>query len=443
MVHERKCARRLTAAGWARAAWRSRGRSARCDAARVRWGRRGRALDRGVHGTLRVGRTATEVAARSGPGDVALLDHIDLDTGSARELVAAGVGAVLNAAPGLSGRHPAGGTALLVRAGIPVLDGMGTDVFGRVRDGQRVVVDVEDACLLDDEGRGVASVLGRGAVQTDATTRDAGEAARVGLALRASTLAADAAELLAGDPEVVLDEVPLSAFGARQRAAAVPVPAAALAAWCRDRTVLLVQPGEAAAEVLTDARGWLRRVRPTVLLADAPDGAPAGPTLVALAAAGCRTDVLVGDLLTASEPELTAAALRVVRAPGEGASQGQRRIAGLGLDGARADTRLPATALGLAVALQAGAAVVVTAGVPAGLLDLLESGRSTAAALAVLRLRAGGRVVDLSAVAALLPPPGHPAAGPTAVLFAGVAAAATTLALSEPGRVLLHTWGFL
>ena len=45
----------------------------------------------GVHGTARVDAAAARLAGRARPGDIAVIEHLDLDGGSARLLVAAGV----------------------------------------------------------------------------------------------------------------------------------------------------------------------------------------------------------------------------------------------------------------------------------------------------------------------------------------------------------------
>src|SRR5258708_27348056 len=61
----------------------------------------------GVIGVARVSRQAREVATRIAPGEIAVLDEVDLDRDGARALVARQVAAVVNVAPSISGRYPA------------------------------------------------------------------------------------------------------------------------------------------------------------------------------------------------------------------------------------------------------------------------------------------------------------------------------------------------
>src|SRR5215469_2381422 len=91
--------------------------------------RRARASEPGVvAGPVRVDRRTKRLAGRLRPGDIALIDHLDLDRMAAESLVAARVGAVLNAQPSISGRYPNLGPQLLVAAGIPLVDDLGEDV---------------------------------------------------------------------------------------------------------------------------------------------------------------------------------------------------------------------------------------------------------------------------------------------------------------------------
>ena len=89
----------------------------------------------GVHGPARVHRRTPSVLGRLHAGDVAVLDHLDMDRASAQALVDAGVVAVVNASPMISGRYRNRGPQLLVEAGLTVVDSVGPDIFDRVRDG--------------------------------------------------------------------------------------------------------------------------------------------------------------------------------------------------------------------------------------------------------------------------------------------------------------------
>src|SRR5258706_16399347 len=104
--------------------------------------RRARSAEPGViTGTVRLDRRTKRLVGRLRAGDVAVIDHIDLDRVAADSLVSVGVSAVLNAKPSISGRYPNLGPEVLVQAGIPLLDDLGDELFDRLRDGETVRVE--------------------------------------------------------------------------------------------------------------------------------------------------------------------------------------------------------------------------------------------------------------------------------------------------------------
>ncbi|MEZ5137862.1 MAG: putative cytokinetic ring protein SteA [Acidimicrobiales bacterium] len=98
----------------------------------------------------RVDRRTKDLARRLVPGEIAVIDHLDLDTVATEALLAAGVRAVVNAAACISGRYPNPGPLLLPAAGIPVVDGVGPMVMSSLVDGDVLTID-GDRILRDGE----------------------------------------------------------------------------------------------------------------------------------------------------------------------------------------------------------------------------------------------------------------------------------------------------
>src|SRR6476661_1568228 len=114
--------------------------------------RRGRADDLpGVSGAARLDRRTKNLTKRLRPGDVAVIDHVDLDRVAAEALVGCQVAAVVNVSPSVSGRYPNLGPEVLLAAGIPLLDHVGSDVFGQVREGDRLRVHDDTVYAADGE----------------------------------------------------------------------------------------------------------------------------------------------------------------------------------------------------------------------------------------------------------------------------------------------------
>src|SRR6201989_3291673 len=103
----------------------------------------------GIVAVARVDQRTKNITKRLSPGEIAIIDHSDLDRVSAEELIRHKVAAVVNAAVSITGRYPNLGPKLLLDAGIPVVDGVGQDVFARVTDGAVVRLDQETLYLGD------------------------------------------------------------------------------------------------------------------------------------------------------------------------------------------------------------------------------------------------------------------------------------------------------
>src|SRR4051794_3710506 len=106
---------------------------------RVRLSQRGRARpgeQPGVVAVARADKRTKNLTKRLRPGEIAVIDHLDLDRVSAEALVACRAGAVVNASPSTSGRYPNLGPEILVEAGIPLVDDLGRDVMDAVVEGE-------------------------------------------------------------------------------------------------------------------------------------------------------------------------------------------------------------------------------------------------------------------------------------------------------------------
>src|SRR6476469_2021395 len=113
--------------------------------------RRTRSVEPGaVSGTARLDRRTKRLVGRLRPGDIAIIDHVDIDRVAADSLVAVGVTAVLNAKPSISGRYPNLGPEVLIQAGIVLVDDLGEEVFTAVREGATVRIE-GDTVLVGGE----------------------------------------------------------------------------------------------------------------------------------------------------------------------------------------------------------------------------------------------------------------------------------------------------
>jgi len=334
--------------------------------------RRGRSGERlpGAHGVARLDRRTKDLTKRLKPGDIAVIDHVDIDRVSADALVTCRVAAVVNAAPSTSGRYPNLGPEILLAAGIPLLDDVGTDIFSAIREGD--VIRVDGGTVYLDE-----TVVAKGTEQ-DAVSIDAAMAeARAGLHTQLEAFAANTMEYLLKERALLLDGV------------GVPDVRTDFAG----RHVLVVVRGYDYREDLAVLAPYIREYRPLLLGVDG--GADA------LIEAGYKPDVIVGDMDSVSDSALRCGAEVIVHAYADGRAPGLQRVQDLGVTGVVFPAAGTSEDVALLLADEKGATLIVAVGTHATLVEFLDKGRQGMASTFLTRLRVGGKLVDARGVARL------------------------------------------
>jgi len=358
-----------------------------------------------VRGVARVDRRTKRLTKRLRPGDVAVIDHLDLDRVSAEALVACSPAAVVNASASTSGRYPNLGPEILVEAGIPVLDAVGADVMTALRDGVRVEI-ADDRLLLD----GTPVATGR-RLTAEAVAADM-EAARAGLSLQLEAFAANTMEFLRRERDLLLDGV------------GVPDIRTVL----EGRHALVVVRGYHYKDDLVTLRSYVREYRPVLIGVDG--GADA------ILEAGWKPDLIVGDMDSVSDAALRSGAEIVVHAYRDGRAPGLERVRQLGIDA----VVFPATGTSEDVAMlladDKGATLIAAVGTHVTLVEFLDKGRSGMASTFLTRLRVGGKLVDAKGVSRLY----RSRISNRQVLMllaAGVLALVVALAVTPTGQAIL------
>ncbi len=328
----------------------------------------------GVSGVARVDRRTKNLTKRLKPGEIAIIDHVDLDRVSAEALVACGAGAVVNVRPSVSGRYPNLGPEILVEAGIPLVDSVGADLLSEVHEGERLRV---DGSTIFRDGSTDSVPIGKGNLQTEESLTDLMDAARQGLSAQLEAFAANTMEYLKRERELLLDGVGVPDIETR----------------IRGRHVLIVVRGYDYKEDLAMLGHYIREYRPVLIGVDG--GADA------LLETGLKPDLIVGDMDSVSDAALRSGAELVVHAYRDGRAPGLERLAHLGLRG----VAFPATGTSEDVAMlladDKGAELIVAVGTHATLVEFMDKGRSGMASTFLTRLRVGSKLVDAKGVSRL------------------------------------------
>ena len=319
---------------------------------------------------MRLDPSTRAVLARIRPGDIALLDEVDLDHVTAETLVRAGAGAVVNVAPSISGRYPALGAARLVEAGIPLLDAVGTDVVGRISDGDVVRLDGRELFVGH-------RVIAAGTLQDADSVAAATATATAGLQAQLEAFAGSTHAFLESERGLLLDGV------------GIPETTTDL----EGRAVLVVARGPRDDEDLADLRLWVREQRPVLI------GVGAGADV--LLSAGYSPDLVVGDMEDVSDDALRSGAELVVHEFRDGRTPGLERARQHRVSPVLFPASATSEDLAVLLAVHGGASLVVTAGTADDLVELLDRDRSGMTSTVLTRLRAGGLLVDARGVAQL------------------------------------------
>jgi uncharacterized membrane-anchored protein len=331
--------------------------------------RRGKAEEPpGVVGVARVDLKTKVLVRRLEPGDIAVIDHPDLDRVSADELIACRVAAVVNAASSVTGRYPNMGPRLLLDAGIPLVDDVGKEVLSRVCDGAAVRLDKDTLYNSSDQ------VIAKGVLLTEAALTKAMEDANAGVATQIDAFAANTLEFLRRERDLLT------------KGADLPK----LTTSMRDRHVLVVVRGYRYREDLRALRPYIREYRPVLLAVDG--GADA------LLEAGYRPHMIIGDMDSVSDEALQAGAELVVHAYPDGRAPGMTRLQDLGLDAAKLPAPGTSEDVALLVADACGASLIAVVGTHWTLEEFLDKGRPGMASTFLTHLRVGSKLVNARGV---------------------------------------------
>ncbi|MDQ3456737.1 MAG: putative cytokinetic ring protein SteA [Actinomycetota bacterium] len=372
--------------------------------------RRGRASDAlpGVVGVARLDRRTKNLTKRLNPGDVAVIDHVDLDRVSADALVGCGVAAVVNASPSISGRYPNLGPGILAQAGIPLLDDVGKEIFAGLKEGTRVRVD-------GDQVYAGPKLVASGTEQTEATVAAAMIEAKAGLSTQLEAFAANTMEYMKRERALLLD--------------GVGVPD--IKTHIEGEHVLIVVRGYDYKDDLAALRAYIREYRPVLIGVDG--GADA------LREAGHKPHLIIGDMDSVSDDVLRCGAEVIVHAYADGRAPGLARVQDLGVEAVTFPAAGTSEDIAMLLADEKGATLIVAVGTHATLVEFLDKGRAGMASTFLTRLRLGGKLVDAKGVSRLYRPRVSNLALFLLVLAALVAIVAA-LAVSTAGQTYLDVW---
>jgi uncharacterized membrane-anchored protein len=361
----------------------------------------------GLYGTARVDRNIDRLLRRVCPGDIVVLDVLDLDRITADALVEADIAAVVNASPSVSGRYPNLGPEVLVTNGVTLIDETGPDIFKKIKDGSKIRL--HEGGVYSGDRR-----LIRGTERTDHDIADLMREAKSGLAAHLEAFAGNTIEFIRSESPLLIDGIGIPDIDVDMRR----------------RHVVIVSDEPSATDDLKALKPFIKEYQPVLV------GVGSGADV--LRKAGYRPQLIVGDPEQISTDVLKCGAQVVLPADADGHAPGLERIQDLGVGAMTFPAAGSATDLALLLADHNGAALLVTAGHTANIETFFDRTRTQSNPSTFLtRLRVGEKLVDSKAVATLYR--SHISAGAIALLaLTMLIAIIVALWVSRTDGVVLH-----
>jgi uncharacterized membrane-anchored protein len=331
------------------------------------------ATETAIEGRARLGRRTKDLVRRLRPGEIAVIDHADLDRIAAEELVACGVAAVVNVAESSTGRYPNSGPLVLARAGVRLVDAPASPLFDELDDGQLVTVRGGE---VQADGSVLAS--GRTIGVEEASDLLEHQRSRIDEALRA--FAENTIERARDEVELLTGRIEFPAVRTR----------------FRDRHALIVVRGTTYRRDLRTLRAYIEDTKPVLVGVDG--GADA------ILEEGFKPDMVLGDMDSATDAALTSGAEVVVHAYPDGRAPGLERLGRLGVEPVVAPAIGTSQDVAMLLAHEKGAALIVSVGAHFNLTEFLDKNRAGMSSTFLTRLRIGETLVDAKGVSRLYNP---------------------------------------
>lgn len=355
---------------------------------------------REVTGIARLGKRTKHLVKRLRPGDVAIIDHRDLDRVSGEDLVACGVAGVVNCSPSSTGSYPNMGPLLVAQAGIQLVDVAGDALFEALQDGDPVTLRSGEVWRRG-ELLATGELLEAERVQADTDRRRA----EVGEALEA--FAHNTVQYMLEERDLLAGRIELPRFDTD----------------FRDRPVLIVVRGVDHKRDIKALRPYIRDVKPVLVGVDG--GADA------LLQEGFKPDMVVGDMDSAADATLRCGAELVVHAYPDGRAPGREHLESLGLEHKVVPAPGTSQDIAMLIAAEKGAELLVSVGSHFNLVEFLDKNRRGMASTFLTRLRVGEILVDAKGVSRLYRP--QPGVAPVLLVAVTGLLVLVAVVLATPG----------
>lgn len=323
-----------------------------------------------ITGVARVGRRTKDLIKRLRPGEIAVIDHRDLDRVAGEGLAAVGLAAVINAAPSISGRYPNSGPRCVVESGTLLLDEVGSELLDELEDGAEI-------SIVDGSVRLGERVLAVGTVLDAAMVEERMEAARDSIGNELERFAVNTLEYIEKEARLIFE----------------PLDVPPIRTDFRNRHALIVVRGHDYKEDLRALRPYIMEYHPVLVAVDG--GADA------LLDMKLTPDMIIGDFDSLSERAWHCGAELVHHVHPDGRAPGREELREQGLDYHEFVVEGTSEDAAMLLAYECRAQLVVAVGTHASMVEFLDKGRAGMSSTFLTRLRLGPMLIDAKGVSQL------------------------------------------
>ncbi len=322
-----------------------------------------------IEARARVDKRTKRLIPRLQAGEIAIIDHEDIDRVAAEALLDRRPIAVLNASESISGRYPSVGATLLTASNVVLVDALGSGVMS-IREGAQVRIDNDEVFV---DGKSIA----KGERQNAQSVRALVEGAKLGLSAELQAFAENTLRYVREESHLLFD----------------PPDPPDLGIDFKGRQVMVVVRGHDYRDDLQHLRSYVRDMHPVIVAVD-------GGADVCLQD-GLTPDVIIGDFDSVTDDALLSGAKLVVHAYVGGAAPGAERLEKLGLDFVTYEAPGMSEDVAMLLAYDEGADLIVAVGTHASMVEFLDKGREGMASTFLTRLKVGPKLVDAKGVSRL------------------------------------------
>lgn len=327
-----------------------------------------------IKGTVKIDNKTKNLVKRLNPGDIAVINHRELDKVAAQSLIDKKVKAVINVAPSLSKDYPNLGPLTLLEAGIPLIDDAGEELLLKLQEGDKVEIIGGEIYLEDD-------VIGRGMLLNKDYVLAEMEKSRQNVNITLSKFVQNTLDYARNEIDLICQKLKIPKVNTV----------------FENRHTLIVVRGHNYKEDLIAIKSYIDEVRPVLIGVDG--GADA------LVEFGYTPDIIIGDMDSISDKTLKCGAELIVHGYPDGRAPGLKRVEKLGLKAEVFAARGTSEDIAMLLAYEKGTELIVAVGTHSNMLDFLEKGRKGMASTFLVRLKVGSILVDAKGVSKLYKSP--------------------------------------